>query len=193
MADARTIEDLAMTLIQEQYTILYAKKILPVYNAVKGVVIEQIALSNQGVGYGSRYKEDLKVESLEATAIVHQLEGIFTEIGKERDNMHSIYDAVLYFVCKDAEGSRTGELMQKSVESVKDMVKRLREIVDGCIGTENKNYGLNTILVEIDDVDTMKLFESLNGMINDPSTTRDLLACDFYEALNYLAKRDIKL
>lgn len=114
MVDARTIEDLAMSMMAKRHPIMYNEKVLPVFETVRGVVEEFFALRGGAISYGMRYKEDCALESLDAEDIALQLE---TALGldipnQERGDMHTIYGTVLFFVRKRRDGDQVGNLME---------------------------------------------------------------------------------
>lgn len=194
MADAKTIEDLAMSLVEEHHPQLYREKILPVRDSVLKVVERYLALKNSGWSYGTRFKEDIKLDSLEGRDLVLLLEKRFsTDIPDEAaGEMHSIYLTVIYLVGE----TKDGEATKKLAESYRKAVALIQESVMAEVGnsSEEAKYGIDTPFTEIGGLDTIKLANSLNEkMICDDKTTKRLLQGTPYDVIAYLAKRDVKL
>lgn len=194
MADAKTIEDLAMSLVKEQHLQLYMKKILPVHDSVLQVVEGYLALKNSGWSYGTRFKEDIGLDSVEGRDLVLLLEERFsTDIPDEAaGEMHSIYLTVIYLVGETKDGEATKKLAESYCKAVALIQESVMAEVDGSL--KDAKYGINTPFTKIGGLDTIKLARSLNEkMICDDETTTRLLQGTPYDVIAYLAKRDVKL
>lgn len=77
MANFKTLEDLAMSLVRDKHGDLYDEKILHLFNKVKEVIKEQMSVPEDRIGYGTLFIDDINADPMDRDLITIKLENVY--------------------------------------------------------------------------------------------------------------------
>lgn len=207
MEETKTLEHLAISLIEQQHLELYQSKILPLYDKVRGIVHDYKPIDENLIQIESSFKDNL---GLNEEDMLHLMLHVGHEFGivSELWNTHylricDVRGLVDHIACKLAPNYRidgdydckVAELINTSLGEVNDTYKKVISKIRWCFKYWGIGLDLDTPLSDSKGSKLPKLLDAIDIFTgrNVLETQKLIREGTIYDVVKHVAMRDVKL
>lgn len=207
MAETKSLEHLALSLIEHQQEDIYQSNILPLYEQmygrVKNLLQVLFALKDNQISLKSSYK-GLDINSDDVAELMVNLEDEFRTSIPDEDvsGVCNVEGLVDYLTCNPSCNEKIGgdnkeaaELIERSLSGVKGIYKDVMDKIGKYFREKDLMLGLDMPLSSFKIENITEFHKALQDITNNTSKTTYFMeeGVPLYDVVGYVARRDIKL